>query len=120
VKYMLLIYGNPLSRGEAPKEELDAIFGEVDALIGELTESGEWVGGEGLADASSARTVYLKDGVPAVTDGPYPEAKEHLAGNCLIEAETPERAVESAPRWPDARYNGVELRGVMTPGGTEM
>jgi hypothetical protein len=120
VKYILLIYANPLTRGEAPKEELDAIFGEVDALMSELNESGEWVGGEGLADPSTARTVRLVDGAAAVTDGPFPEAKEHLAGYCMIETETDERALEIAARWPDARYNGVELRAVMTPDGTEM
>jgi hypothetical protein len=55
-----------------------------------------------------------------VTDGPFVEAKEHLAGICIIEAETPERAVEIAARWPDARWNGVELRPIMDTSGTEM
>jgi hypothetical protein len=117
---MLLIYGNPLTRGETPKEELEGIFREVDELMTELRESGEWVGGEGLVDSSQAKTVRVSDGVPAVTDGPYPEAKEHLAGYCVIECETPERALEIAARWPDARYNGVEVRAFMGPGGTEM
>jgi hypothetical protein len=55
-------------------------MGEVDALMAELTESGEWVGGEALADSSRTRTVRVRNGVPAVTDGPYAEAKEQLAG----------------------------------------
>jgi hypothetical protein len=53
-----------------------------------------------------------------VSDGPYLEAKEHLAGFCMIDAATPERALEIAAAWPDARWNGVELRAVITPDGS--
>jgi hypothetical protein len=119
MKYMLLIYNNPESM-QALSGDLDAIFGEVEALMSELQESGEWVGGEGLADASQARTVRVRNGVPAITDGPYVEAKEQLAGYCIFECESLERATEIAARWPDARYNGVELRPLMSAGGTEM
>ena len=58
--------------------------------------------------------------MPAVTDGPYLEAKEHLAGYCLFECESEQRALEIATRWPDARYWGVELRRLMDAGGLEM
>ena len=75
---------------------------------------------EGLADSSLAKTVRVRDGVPAVTDGPFVEAKEHLAGYCLFECETPERAIEIAVRWPDARHWAVELRPLMTASGEEM
>ena len=119
MKYMLLIYNNPESM-QALSGDLDAVFAEVEALMSELQESGEWVGGEGLADASQARTVRVRNGVPAITDGPYVEAKEQLAGYCIFECESLERATEIAARWPDARYNGVELRPLMSAGGTEM
>ena len=89
-------------------------------LIDELTASGEWVGGEGLADVSQAKVVRVRDGVPAVTDGPYLEAKEHLAGYCMIDCDSLERALEVAANWPDARWMGIELRAVMSPGGEEM
>jgi hypothetical protein len=55
-----------------------------------------------------------------VTDGPFPEAKEHLAGYCLLQCDTPERADEIAAAWPDARFNGVELRPILDPAGMEM
>jgi hypothetical protein len=120
VKYMILIYQNPDAFPTLPEEERQTIFAEVDALIEELTKSGEWVGGAGLAHPSNTKTVRVRGGVPAVTDGPYLEAKEQFAGYCLIECETPERAVEIAARWPDARYSGVELRAVMGTSGEEM
>jgi hypothetical protein len=120
VKYLLLIYHNPAAFAALSEDELSGLMGEANTIMGELRESGEWIGGEGLADPSQTITVRAREGVPAVTDGPYVESKEHLAGFCMIECETPERATEIAIRWPDARYWGVELRQIMTPGGAEM
>jgi hypothetical protein len=120
MKYMLLIYHNPGFLESFSEDEMNAVMQEVGEIMRELEESGEWVGGEALADVSQTKVVRLSDGAPAVTDGPFVEAKEHLAGYCIIEAETPERAVEIAARWPDARWKGVELRPIMDTSGTEM
>ena len=120
MKYMLLIYNNPATYQAWPEEERAAIFGEVDALMNELSESGELVGGEALADPSNTRTVRVRDGVPAITDGPFAEAKEQLAGYLIVECERPERAAEIAARWPDARYFAMEVRPVMDEAGMEM
>jgi hypothetical protein len=120
MKYMLLIYQNPASWEALSEDERNGIMNEVDAIMTELTESGEWIGGAGLADPSNTKTVRVRDGVPAVTDGPYLEAKEHLVGYSLFQCESPERATEIATRWPDARYWAVELRPLMGGGGTEM
>ena len=120
MRYMLLIYQNPASFETLSEEERNAVMGEVGTIMGELTESGEWLGGEGLADPSQTKTVKVRDGVPAVTDGPYLEAKEHLVGYCLLECESVERATDIATRWPDARWWGVEVRPLMDAAGTEM
>jgi hypothetical protein len=120
MKYMLLIYHNPGFLESFSEDEMSAVMKEVGELMGELEASGEWVDGQALADMSQAKVVRVRDGAPAVTDGPFVEAKEHLAGICIIEAETPERAVEIAARWPDARWNGIELRPIMDTSGTEM
>ena len=120
MKYMLLIYNNPATYQAWPEEARNALFGEVDALMKELTESGELVGGEALADASNAVIIRVRDGVRAATDGPYAEAKEQLAGYLMVECETKERAVEIAGRWPDAKYFTMEVRQLMSNSGTEM
>ncbi len=104
MKYMLLIYNNPATYENWTEQERAALFGEVDAIMQELRESGEWVGGEGLADASQAKTIRVRDGIPTISDGPFAEAKEQLAGYLTVECETMERAVDIATRWPDARY----------------
>ena len=118
MKYMLLIYNRPGFVDELTDEQRTELFGEVDALLAELTASGELVRGEGLAGPETARTVRLQDGQPAVTDGPFSEAKEQFAGYTAVDCATRERAEEIAARWPDVRYGGaIEVRAVM--GGVE-
>lgn len=120
MKYILLIYNNPANMEALSEAERNAIFGEVDAIIQELTESGEWIGGEGLANPLLARTVRVRSGAPVVTDGPFVEAKEQLAGYCIVECERIERATEIAARWPDARYGAMEVRPLMDAGAEEL
>jgi len=98
--------------------ERNEIFADVDQIMKELTASGELVGGEALAQ--EARTVRVRGGVPAVTDGPFAEAKEQLAGFLTVDCESIERAVEIAGRWPDAKLWAMEVRPVMAGSGTEM
>jgi hypothetical protein len=101
-------------------DERTELFAEVDTIMKELTESGELVGGQALADPSNTKTVRVRDGVPAVTDGPYLEAKEHLAGYLTVDVASVERALEIAARWPDAKLTAMEVRPVMHEAGTEM
>jgi hypothetical protein len=88
--------------------------------MAELTESGELVGGEALADPSQGRTVRPHDGVPVATDGPFAEAKEHMGGYLIVDCESIDRATEIATRWPNARFGAMEVRPVMDTAGTEM
>ena len=120
VKYMLLIYQNTQAWEALPDDERTAVMNEAGELMKQLQESGEWVGGEGLAHPSATKTVKLRGGVPAVTDGPFIEAKEHLAGFLTVDCETEQRAVEIAAHWPDARYWAMEVRPLMGGGGEEM
>jgi hypothetical protein len=121
MKYMLLIYNRPGFADELSEDERTELFSEVDALMAELTESGELVGGQALADPSRARAVQLRAGHPAVTDGPFIESKEQFCGYVTVDCETVERAVEIAARWPDVRLGGaMEVRAIMHDSGTEM
>jgi hypothetical protein len=116
---MLLIYQNPQNWESLSEDERNQVMQEVGPIVDDLTAAGEWIDGEGLADSSQTKTVRVRDGVPVVTDGPFIEAKEHLVGYCLFDCE-PERALDVAKRWPDARYWAVELRPLMGQSGTEM
>jgi hypothetical protein len=120
VKYMLLIYNNPAMIEAMSEDERNELSGEVDSLMKEFTESGELVGGQALADSTNTKTVRVRDGVPAITDGPLAEAKEQFAGYLMVECDSPERATEIAARWPDARWAAMEVRPIMHTAGEEM
>ena len=94
---------------------------EVDTLMKELAGTGELVGGQALAGPAESKTVVVRDGVPAVTDGPFVESKEQFCGYVSVDCETLERAIEIASRWPDVRFGGaMEVRPLMGEAGTEM
>ena len=120
MKYMLMIFQNPSAWETTPESEKQAVMADAEAIMGELVETGEWVGGEALADPSTAKAVRVRDGVPAITDGPFAEAKEQMVGYCIVDCDTPERAVDIAARWPDARLWGMEVRPIMGTDGVEM
>ena len=120
MKYLLLIYNNPATYEAMPEDERNALFADVDRIMDELKNSGEFVGGQGLADPSQSKTVRVRDGVPAVTDGPYVEAKEQMGGYLIVDCETVERAVEIAASWPDAKYFAMEVRPIMGTAGADV
>jgi hypothetical protein len=116
---MLLIYGNEELWESFAEEDLAQLIQQTDALQVELRETGEFVGAYGVADQAQARTVRLQDGVPAVTDGPYIEAKEYLGSFDIIDCDSLERALEIAGRVPFARYGSVEVRPLMSEAAPE-
>jgi hypothetical protein len=124
VKFMLLIWSNPanwdaLTPAEQAALEADA-SAEHAALDTALIGSGELVVSAALADPVTSRTVRVRDGVLASSDGPYAEAKEHLVGYYMVECEDLDRATEIAAQIPDARWERVEIRPAMDVAGLEM
>jgi hypothetical protein len=110
---MLLIYGNPDAIGGMPETEQQAIHDEVDRVLAELRASGELVAGHGLAPPRTGRIVRARDGVVAVTDGPFAEAKEQFGGYVMVDVESEERAVEIAGGWPGLEHSTLEVRAVV-------
>jgi hypothetical protein len=87
-----------------------------------LHGSGEWVDGQGLASPGQARIVRAgKNGAPEVTDGPFAEAKEFLAGYWIVDVDSPDRAYAIAAEASAAPGPGgkpinmpIEVREVMS------
>jgi hypothetical protein len=132
MKYMLLMQG-PL--GEYKKnveswspEVLKEHMRFMHELNDDLMRSGEFVDGQGLAAPETARIVQAqKDGSVAITDGPFAEAKEFLAGYWIVDCESEERAMAIAARASSAPGPGggpvcmpIEVRQVMSVTGAEM
>ncbi|WP_214108536.1 YciI family protein [Acrocarpospora catenulata] len=120
MKYLLMIHVNPAALDALSEEDRQAIFAEHDKFTALTKESGELVGFAALADPAATTTVRVRDNVPAITDGPYVEAKEFLAGYYVIDVEDLNRATELAAMIPDARFTAIEVRPVMESGGAEM
>jgi hypothetical protein len=121
MKFMLLIYVNPEFVADLSEQERTDLFGEVEQIMDDLRTSGELVGFDALADPSTTRTVKLRDGLPAVTDGPFMESKEQFGGYLTVDCESRERATEIAAGWPDVRLGGaMEVRAIMTDSEVEM
>lgn len=120
MKYMLLIHENPRTREFFGTPDGARVMHEMDAYMGGLQASGEMVGGEALADPTNTTTVRLADGVPAITDGPLAEAKEHFGGYVMVDVDSAERAAEIAARWLTFGGEAIEVRPLMTGSGEEM
>jgi hypothetical protein len=123
VKYMILIQSNPqfLERWQALPEDMRERFGhDHRALSAELADTGELVVSEGLADPALAKRVKVADNRTVISDGPFAEAKEHLAGFMLVDCDSEDRALQIAARVPDAVWGLVEVRPVLDLSGMDM
>jgi hypothetical protein len=118
MKYMILLYDNADMR-ELFSARSDLVA-EMDVLMDEITQSGELVATEPLADPVQTKTVRVADGLPVVTDGPLAEAKEHFGGYLIVDCESAERAVEIAARWPSAQFAPIEVRPILDVGGGDL
>jgi hypothetical protein len=111
----VLIYSNAGSRElwqQLSETERARGLAAYAALDEELAASGELVVSEALADPARTKRVRLDEGVALTTDGPFAEAKEHLAGIYLLDVTSEERAVEIAGKVPEAWLGLVEVRPV--------
>ena len=77
-----------------------------------LRQAGHYVAAESLQPVSAAATVRVRNGKVSVTDGPFAETKEMIAGFYLIEARDLEEAIALAARIPPARLGAIEVRPV--------
>jgi hypothetical protein len=113
MQYAILIYRDPAAFEGLSEEEKQETTRQYAALT---AESGVQ-GGAGLEEIDTATTVRVQDGQMLVTDGPFADTKEILAGFYLYEADTLDRALEFAARIPAARGGSIEVRPVTTSKG---
>lgn len=123
MKYLVLIYSNPVSRGiweSFSEAERAAGLQQYAAFNDEIIASGEKIVSERLADPSLTQRVTVRDGAVMTSDGPFAEVKELLAGFFLIECQDQERAVQIAAKIPEAALGLVEVRPVFDSSSTDM
>ena len=105
MKYLCLVYLDRDNWSAVPDREC--------ANCGNgLKEAGKQLAAEPLHPIETAKTVRVRGGKVAVTDGPFAETKEHLAGFYLIDAKDLDEAIELASQIPPARTGSIEVRPV--------
>ena len=105
MRFMIIVPATPESEaGVMPTEQQLA---DMTAYNEELLKAGVLVTGEGLHPTSKgARLTYTTDGEVRVTDGPFAEAKELIAGFTLIDVSSKEEAIEWLKKWPRSSLEG--------------
>ncbi len=105
MKYLCLVYMAEAVRDAVPDRECRA-FGES------LRSSGRQLAAEALQGVDTATTVRVRSGKVSLTDGPFAETKEQLAGFYLLDAPDLDEALRLAAQIPPARVGAVEVRPV--------
>lgn len=107
MKYLCLVYLDEKRLAELPDEDC------VDFDTG-IRKSGHCIASEALESVQTATTVRVRNDRISVTDGPFAETKEQLAGFYMIEAKDLDEAIQIASKIPPARVGSVEVRPVRT------
>jgi hypothetical protein len=105
MKYLCLVYLEESKLSAVPDSECKA-YGEG------LRSNGRWLGAEALQSVQTATTVRVRNDKVSVTDGPFAETKEQLAGFYLVDAKDLNEAIQLASKIPPARVGSIEVRPV--------
>jgi hypothetical protein len=112
MKYLLLIYNDPELLEAMPKTEFDQRLEHCYEHARGLMASGQLLGSERLGHPDSAATLRVRGSTSTVTDGPFAETKEYLAGFNVIEARDLNDAIRIAGDFPWARFGSIEIRPI--------
>ncbi len=113
-QYMLLIY-NPTAGGPSP-DQMAAQHARWEQYTKDLRDAGLFVSGDPLQGTDVATTVRVRDGETQLTDGPFAETKEYLAGYYLIQCDDLDQALQRAAQMPNIEYGSVEVRPIWDMG----
>jgi hypothetical protein len=112
VKYLCLVYANEKDLEGFPDDECVAYDDELRA-------SGHCLASEALQPVSAATTLRVRNGQLSLTDGPFAETREQLAGFYLVEAKDLNEAVSLASRIPPIRAGSIEVRPIRELAGRD-
>jgi hypothetical protein len=109
MKYLCLVYSDEQKLHSLPESPKDA---ECMAYDRKIRKTGHMIAGEALQPVETATTVRVRNGNTSVTDGPFAETKEQLAGFWLIDARDLDEAIQVAAGIPAARVGSIEVRPI--------
>lgn len=109
MKYLCLVYSEEEKLHSLPESPADS---ECRTYAETLLQNGHLLAGEALESVQTATTVRVRNGKLYVTDGPFAETKEQLAGFYLVEARDLNEAIQVAAKIPPARVGSIEVRPI--------
>ena len=112
MQYVCLIY-SPSGAPEMSPDEHQKVFTAYNNYTEEARKSGQMTGGVPLDPPDTATTVRVRDGKRMVTDGPFAETKEWLAGFYSFDCKSLDEALDWAAKIPGAAHGSIEVRPVM-------
>lgn len=115
MRYMLLVYSKESAAESMPAEEAQRIRQGHWAVMDETSRQGIFRGAEPLKPTSTATTVRFADGKPLITDGPFAETKEQLAGYYILDCKDLDEAINWAAKIPTGCQGGegcIEVRPI--------
>ncbi len=113
MKYLIAMFGDQATMVETKSTEwIKDMIRFMQDLDQELADSGERVDSVGLVDPTLAKTVRFERGAPVLTDGPFAEAKESLAGYYIVDVEHEDRALEIATKIVAFIEEPIEVRRI--------
>jgi hypothetical protein len=107
MKFMFMVIGNDQPYSEA---EVAAFEAGIPPLVAEHKRRNSWLLGHSLQGPETARTVRVRDGETLVSDGPFAETKEFIAGFDVLRCDTREEAIELALIHPVSAIRAIEVR----------
>lgn len=110
MKFMLIVHHDEEAFSEIEKETRQRMLDESIELTHQLHATGQYVHASPLHPAATSVIVRVREGQPLVTDGPFIETREQIAGYFLIDAKDLNEAISIAGTVPGARIGTVEVR----------
>ena len=112
MKFLVIIYNDPALLDAMPKQEFDTTMRGCIEHADELKSEGHLIESQQLESPKTARTLRRRNNRLTITDGPFAETKEILAGFNLIEAEDMDEAVQIASEFPWSDVGSIEVRPI--------
>ncbi len=110
MRFIVLVHEDPAADASISEEQRAELDDQVFAYVSELERSGKLIAGGPIETPEKATVIRSNNGELSMTDGPYVETKEHLAGFLLIEVADRDEALKLAAQFPRANYGSIEVR----------
>lgn len=110
MRYVMMIYVSEDTIMNMPNDERKDYIQGYTEFHTDVNQRGIWDGGAPLQPIANSTTVRIRDNETMITDGPFAETKEQLAGVYILNCDNLDEAIELAKKMPDAKLGAIEIR----------